>query len=68
MNPDTFNMSLRKFLKRVGVTSQRELEQAVQQALDRGELRGDEDLPVRVELRVESLGLVHRLEDELRLE
>jgi hypothetical protein len=40
MNEDVFNMSLRKFLKKVGVTSQREIEKAVRRAIDAGRLKG----------------------------
>ena len=39
MNEDTFNMSVRKFLKKVGVTAQREIEQAVRQAAASGQLK-----------------------------
>ena len=46
MNEDVFNMSLRKFLKKVGVTSQREIEKAVRGALDAGRLKGTETLAV----------------------
>ena len=47
MDQETFNLSIRKFLKMVGVNSQREIEQAVQKALDSGRLKGDESLPAR---------------------
>lgn len=40
MNEDTLNMSLRKFLKKVGVTAQREIEQAVREAAANGGLKG----------------------------
>jgi hypothetical protein len=46
MNEDVFNMSLRKFLKKVGVTSQREIEKAVRGALDADRLKGTETLAV----------------------
>ena len=42
MDEDTFNMSVRKFLKALGVTAQREIEGAVREQLEAGELRGDE--------------------------
>ena len=48
MNDDVLNMSLRKFLKKVGVTSQREIEAAVKQALDYGRLTGTEKLAASV--------------------
>lgn len=50
MNEDALNLSIRKFLKHFGVTSQREIEQAVQRAIADGTLRGDERIPVRATL------------------
>lgn len=44
MNEETFNMSLRRFLKTLGVTAQREIELAVREAIEAGDLRGDETL------------------------
>ena len=67
MNPDVFNMELRKFLKQVGVTSQREIENAVRQALEHGELKGDERLRVTMTMKIESLGLTHNIEDNIAL-
>ena len=52
MNPDVFNLELRKFLKRFGVTSQREIEKAVDGALAVGTLSGSEVLPVRATLAI----------------
>ena len=47
MNEDVFNMSVRKFLKQVGVTAQREIENAVREALSEGELSGNEKLTAK---------------------
>ena len=47
MDDDVFNMEIRKFLKNVGVTSQREIELAVRQAVAAGRLRGDERLETK---------------------
>jgi hypothetical protein len=68
MDDDTFNMGTRKFLKVVGVTSQREIERAVNDALAAGRLKGNETLPVRVLLTVDGLGLSHEIEGEIALE
>jgi hypothetical protein len=57
MNEDVLNMSLRKFLKKVGVTSQREIELAIRAALESGKLRGEEVLPAAVRLTVPQIGL-----------
>jgi hypothetical protein len=67
MDEDRFNMSVRKFLKVVGVTSQREIENAVRQAVREGRLRGDETLKARVTLTLEGVGLRHEVEDEIAL-
>jgi len=57
MDEDVFNMQLRKFLKNVGVTSQREIESAVRAAVESGKLKGDETIEAKVTLSIESLGL-----------
>ena len=44
MDEEVFNMSVRKFLKKLGVTAQREIELAVREQLERGDLHGDETL------------------------
>ncbi len=67
MNEDVFNMELRKFLKKVGVTSQREIEQAVRDSLDSGALTGSETLKARVTLSVEGLDLTHHIEGDISL-
>ena len=45
MDQETFNLSIRKFLKMVGVNSQREIEQAVQKAMQSGKLKGERNHP-----------------------
>lgn len=52
MNEDVFNLEVRKFLKRFGVTAQREIEKAVAAALKRRALTGDEVLEVHATLTV----------------
>jgi len=68
MNEETFNLSIRKFLKVVGVNSQREIEQAVAKALESGALKGREAFPVTVTLAVPSLGVSVPFHGEIRLE
>jgi hypothetical protein len=67
MNEDVFNTSIRKLLKQVGVTSQREIEKAVREALASGRLKGGESLPVTVTLRLGDLGLAHEISGEIEL-
>ena len=68
MDEDRFNMSVRKFLKVVGVTSQREIETAVREALKSGRLRGDEKLSTKVTLTIEAIGLRHDIQNEIELD
>jgi hypothetical protein len=67
MNEDVFNTSLRKFLKRVGITSQREIEKAVRDALASGKLKGHEKLPAKIVLTIDGVGLSHEVDDEIEL-
>ena len=67
MNEDVFNESLRKFLKKVGITSQREMEKAVREAIASGRLKGHETLPVKMVLTLNGVGLTHEVSDEIEL-
>ncbi len=55
MNEEAFNLSMRKLLKHFGVTAQREIEKAVDEAIKAGRLSGTESLPARITLQVEGL-------------
>jgi hypothetical protein len=55
VDEDTFNMSVRKFLKKLGVSAQREIELSVREQLEAGELRGDETLEARATVVVSGL-------------
>ena len=68
MNEDTFNMSIRKFLKIVGVNSQLAIEKAVRKAIEDGTLRGNEAMPAHMTLSVGKLDLDVKFDGELRLE
>ncbi|MGC2809041.1 MAG: DUF6494 family protein [Bradyrhizobium sp.] len=67
MNEDVFNTSLRKFLKKVGVSSQREIEKAVREAIETGRLKGHEKLPAKIVLTVGGVSLAHEIADEIEL-
>ena len=68
MNEEVFNIELRKFLKKVGVTSQREIEQAIRTGLDSGALSGNERVKAKVVLTLEGLNLTHAIDGEISLE
>ena len=67
MDQETFNLSIRKFLKMVGVNSQREIEQAVHKSLESGKLKGGESVPVKCTLEIPSLGIRVPFDGEIRL-
>jgi Family of unknown function (DUF6494) len=55
MDEEAFNISTRKFLKKLGITSQREIELGLRQAVESGRLAGNERLPARAVVTVEGL-------------
>jgi hypothetical protein len=68
MNVDRVNMEIRRFLKKVGITSQREIEKALQAAIDSGKLKGNEKVAVSIRLEIPGIGLVHALDESISLE
>jgi hypothetical protein len=67
MNEDAFNASIRKFLKTLGVTAQREIEKAVRQALAEGRLKGHEKLAARATVTIGDVGLTHEVTGDIEL-
>ncbi len=67
MDEDVFNMELRKFLKKVGVTSQREIEQAVREGLEAGDLTDESTVKARMVLTLEGMDGEHVIEGEISL-
>ena len=67
MDEEVFNMQLRRFLKKVGIQSQREIEQAVRKSIEAGSLDGTEKLKAQVLLRVPEADLETNIEDEIAL-
>ncbi|HQR69655.1 MAG TPA: DUF6494 family protein [Burkholderiaceae bacterium] len=68
MDDETFNLSIRKFLKLVGVSSQREIEQAVAKAISSRAIAGTESFPARMTLEVDELKLNVTFDGEIRLQ
>ncbi len=68
MNEDVFNASIRQFLKTVGVTSQREIEKAVRDAIANGSIKGNEACPARMTLDIGEIALTHTVEAKIELE
>ena len=68
MNEDKFNNSMRKFLKTVGVTSQREIEKAIREAIEQGRLKGNETLPAKMVLTIGGVNLNYEVKSDIELE
>jgi anti-sigma regulatory factor (Ser/Thr protein kinase) len=68
MNEEALNTTVRKFLKKVGVTSQREIEIAVREAVANGRLKGNEFLPAKATIQVDGLNLTFAVEGDIKLE
>jgi hypothetical protein len=66
MSDDAFNMSLRKFLKTVGVTSQREIEEAVRAVRETGDLPSGK-VNARMVLKIDAIGLEHEVTGEIEM-
>jgi len=67
MNEDQFNIEVRKFLKEVGITSQREIERAVRAALASGQIEGNAKLKISARIQIERVTLDHKVEGEIAL-
>lgn len=67
MNEEALNMSLRKFLKVVGVTSQQEIEKAIRAAVASGALKGNEKVAAKVVLTIDKVGLKHTVDGTIEL-
>jgi Family of unknown function (DUF6494) len=68
MNEDVFNASIRKFLKTLGVSAQREIEKAVRQAVSEGRFKGNEKFPATATVTLGGIGLSHEVKGEIELE
>ncbi|MDD9812231.1 MAG: DUF6494 family protein [Gammaproteobacteria bacterium] len=68
MNEPSMNMQIRKFLKKVGINSQREIEAALRRAAAQGDLPAGAEVPLTMTLSAEKLGVQLVLEDVLRVE
>ncbi len=68
MDEEAFNLSLRRFLKKFGITAQREIEQAVRDAIDSGRIDGAGMVRAEARLRIPSIGLDTEIDGDITLE
>ena len=67
MDEKIFNLEIRKFLKNVGITSKREIEKEVRQALEAKIIEGNENLEVEVSLNIKKINLEHKISGIIKL-
>lgn len=65
MDEDRFNMEMRKFLKKVGVTSQRAIEESLRDGIEKGTLEGKDTVKARMVLTIEGLDVTHTIEGDI---
>ena len=68
MNEDVLNTSIRKFLKTLGVTAQREIEKAVRKAVEEGRVKGNEKFAAKATVIIRDIGLAHEIDGDIELE
>ena len=68
MDQEAFNLSIRKFLKMVGINSQREIERAVQHAMDSRVIAGNEKFPAKMTLEIPGLAIKVDFDGEIKLQ
>ena len=68
MNQDNFNMEIRKYLKNVGITSQREITESVNRAISEGKLTGNETLKAKTKITLQDLGYELEIDGEISLD
>ena len=68
MIEEALNMSLRKFLKAVGVTSQQEIEKSIRAAVASGGLKGKKSVSAQMVLSIGEVGLTHKIDGTIELE
>ena len=68
MNEESFNMNVRKFLKKLGITAQREIERAVLEGIANGQLKGDETLTAKARITLRGTTLDLEIDSEVALQ
>lgn len=68
MDEDVLNLSIRQFLKKVGISSQREIEKTIRAAVDQGKLSDDDLVNVSVTLRIDHANADVVIEGQLKLQ
>ena len=68
MNEDNLNMEIRKFLKKVGITSQREIEKEIYNAENNDKLRVGDKINVEMILKIKNLNKEHKIERQIKIE
>ena len=67
MEEEVMNLQIRKFLKKVGINAQREIEKAIRDGLDNGTLKGNETLSAAMTLTVPELSVALKIDGDIAL-
>ena len=67
MDEEILNLEIRKFLKNVGITSQREIEKKIRDAIEAKTIEGNENLEVEVSLNIGKINLEHKISGIIKL-
>ena len=67
MDDEILNLEIRKFLKNVGITSQREIEKKIREAIETKAIDGNENLEVEVSLNIGKINLAHKISGIIKL-
>ena len=68
MNEDNLNMEIRKFLKKVGIASQRILENEINLVDKKGLIKSGDSIDVQMQLKIESIGLANTISGKINIE
>ena len=68
MNEDNLNMEIRKFLKKVGITSQRILVNEINLADKKGLIKSGNSIDIQMQLKIESIGLANTISGKINIE
>ena len=67
MDEDNLNIEIRKFLKKVGITSQREIEKKKKKKFSEGDLKEGQSLEIKMELSSDDGSLSHTIKDKINI-
>ena len=68
MNEENLNLEIRKFLKKVGITSQKVIENYIIKALEKGELKTNDEVEIEMKMTLKDQNIQHIISDKIKIE